>query len=423
MVNKTKTINFAYFFVCIITFLFVYKSGYILYPDSYGYMEVVLIRSFGYPLFLSMHKIVFGINYLYYVVFTQLIFILIGVFFLLKTIKNYLFSNSLYLFFLFLVLIMPVFFQNKVANSILSEGLSYAFYLLFLSVFFNLILAKSQTYKQYFWAAFILFLLINIRGQFLFLIPLLLFVVLLKQYQKKLAFKNVLIALLLVISVPILSILSDKTYHKIQHNHFTSTPWTGIQLAAVPMFVSQEKDSILFKNDLEKKYFLYIYKQLEKEKVLKSQLQTGTYDFTFYYDNFGVICNETLSNYGGTFFKNESIDQRVIKNDKITFAITFPLLKAHFVDWFSLLFKNMYVNFFSISFLVTFIVLFGIALFGFIQTKSNINLLLLIFSLLILLNLLLVAIVEPIIDRYIFYNHWIFLVIIVYLLEKKSVKI
>ncbi|MFC4739775.1 hypothetical protein ACFO3U_07175 [Flavobacterium ponti] len=223
-----------------------------------------------------------------------------------------------------------------------------------------------------------------------------------------------------IITIPVLSILSDKIYHKAVHNHFVSTPWTGIQLAALPMFISQENDSILFSNEVEKRYFLHVYKKLENEKLLLSQLKKEDYDFAFYHKNYTSICNKTLSNYGELFFVNDKQVNRILKNDKITAKVALVLFKKHFIKWTAFVFKNLYNGFYSISNLLLFIFLILISFLNYLKTTKKIFLILLIFGLLTFFNLLLISIVEPIIGRYIFYNNWVLFVIIAYLLEKST---
>lgn len=423
MIPKNNYIKVLYFIVIISTFFFVFNIETIVKPDSDGYLNAALIRSFGYPFFIAIHKFLFANSYLTIIKFTQLILILGSSLVFIRTLQKYILSNKIYLFLVFITLLLPVFFETKIANSILSEGFAYVLYLLFLSFFFTILFSKEVKIKHYVFGALTLFLLINTRGQFLFLIPLLIIVLALKHYKTRIQTKKLVTLFILILTIPILSILSDKTYHKVQHNHFISTPWTGIQLAALPMFISHESDSTLFKNKTEKKYFLHVYKELERENLLLSQLKKEVYDFSFYAENYTNICNKTLSSYGEPFFINEPQDIRTIKNDKITANIAVILFKEHFIKWSTFVFKNLYNGFYSISNLFLLVFLTFISLLYYFKTKKKVFIVLFILATLILFNLLLVSIVEPIIGRYIFYNNWVLFVIIAYLLEKSTLKL
>lgn len=423
MIHKNNYFKVFYFIIIIITVFFVSINETSIKPDSEGYLNASIIRSFGYPFFIKIHSFLFASSYLTVIKYSQLFLILGSSLLFIKTIQKYIITNKIYLFLLFITLLLPIFFETKIANSVLSEGISYSLYLLFLSFFFTIIFSKEVKVKHYILGSLILFLLINSRGQFLFLIPLLLIVLVLKHYKTRLQLKKLLTLFVLIITIPILSVLSDKFYHKVVHNHFVSTPWTGIQLAALPMFISQQNDSILFNNEVEKKYFLHIYKKLEEEKLLLSQLKEEDYDFAFYYENYTTICNKTLSNYGELFFVNEPLTIKVIKNDKITAKVALVLFKKHYIKWTVFVFKNLYNGFYSISNLLLLVFLILISFFNYLKTKKKLFLILLIFGLLIFFNLLLISIVEPIIGRYIFYNNWVLFVIIAYLLEKSTLNL
>ncbi len=421
--NKTIFYKILYGFACAITLLFVARTNTITHPDSLGYINADLIRSFGYPMFLAIHKIIFGSQYLAVVSFSQCLFILISAYIFTKTIEKHLIYNKLYVFLLFVILLVPIFFETKVANSILSEGISYSLYLLFLSCFFEIVFTPNPKVKYFVISVLLVFLLINTRGQFLFLIPFLILILALKHYHKKIDTKKFYLLFVLIIVIPIISILTDKTYHKIKHNHFVSTPWTGIQLAALPFFLSQEEDATLFKNDTEKKYFLFVYKKIKKQKLLLSQLNPDEYDYDFYAKNYTTICNTTLSEYGELFFKNDNALVRTVKNDKITIKIALILLKQHPIKWGTFVVKNLYNGFYSISYFVTLIFLLFISFAYYLKTKAKLFFVVAFLSLLVFLNLVLIALVEPIIARYIFYNNWVFLVIITFLIENSTQKI
>ena len=406
--------------VFIAALFFVSKTNIIIHPDSSGYIDASLIRSFGYPAFLFFHKYVFGIDYLNFVKYSQFILIFFSAYVFKNTVNQYIIKNKIYIFLLFLLLLLPLFFESKIANSILSEGVSYALYLFFLSALLHLVYSEKASRVMIILSTMLLLILINCRGQFLFLIPFLFIVLIFKHLKSKILVPKLVVLVLLIGLVFSISILVDKTYHKIKHQHFTSTPWTGIQLAALPFFISKESDSTLFKNETEKKYFVYIYKELSHQKLLLHQVPTDLYDYDFYATNFTTICNKTLSEYGELFFYNETKDIQTIKNDAITTKVAWILFKNHFFKWTSFVVKNLYNGFFSISNFLILIFVIVISIFNYLKSKKDLYFTFAFFSLLIVLNLLLVALVEPIISRYIFYNNWVYFVILAFLIENSK---
>lgn len=414
--NKLTADSLFYIVIALLTLVFVVKTDVIYAPDSEGYLDMSIIRSSGYPLFIAAHKLLFGSYYISFLILSQFVLNLYAAFFLVKSLSKTLLLQKWHTYILFVIILVPLFYE-KVANGILSEALAYPLYLLVVA---NLLLATlNKQFSNFYYACVLTFILILVRGQFLFLIPVLLAGIALNEPTFHLI-KKYLILAFCIIAIPIAAIGTDILFHKIQHEHATTTPWTGVQIASLPFFVSSEEDYSIFENKDQQAYFKFIHKQLQQKKLLLNQLPKESLSPADYYSyNYVFIANSTLSEKGETFFDNHLSDaQRIILNDKMASSMAIPLIKINFIKWISLYFKNAAKGIGTIATFITFLLLI---LSSTIKKENNAKFII-IGSLLILGNIALVALAEPTLSRYVFYNHWILVAIILLLFQNTFLK-
>ena len=414
-----KQLTFLQFLYVIVTFgLFVFclSNAPLISPDSQGYIEMDIIRSAGYSVFLNIHKLIFKNYYLNAVVISQLFFCLFSIFFLLKSLSQTLQYKKEYLFLIFLILCVPIIYEHKIANSILSEGLAYPLYLLAIGTFLQASILNK--FKFFYFAAFITFLLIQVRGQFLFLIPLFLICFLLFEI-KKLKAKKYIVLITLLTCIPFLSVFVDVLYHKIKHNQATTTPWTGVQIAAIPFFVSNKNDSLIFDEPNQKAYFNLIYSKLEQKKLLLKFIPKENYSTVdFYSERYVAIANGTINEEGEKFFKPSfSINEKTILNNKMASSMTLPLIKKNFFKFCKLYFQNVIKGIGTSKYFILIIILLILSVLKWYESNDKNAKFIIIGSLALLGNVFIVAFAEPTIIRYVFYNDWILIAIVLLLFQ------
>ena len=162
---------------------------------------------------------------------------------------------------------------------------------------------------------------------------LLVIAVLISKINKKYS-NNHWIAIAIALSIPFLSIGNDIAFHKTAHNKAITTPWTGIQISALPFFVSKPNDYLIFESKLQQEYFKYIYSNLEKKKLLSSQVpEYPLSKIDFYYANYVEIANNIIGNSGEDFFYFiYAPNDLVVVNNKMSDSITLTLIKNNFID-------------------------------------------------------------------------------------------
>ena len=300
--------SIQYLLILLLAFVYAVSSHPIYYPDSKGYLEMSFNRSCGYPLFLALHKMLFGSYFTTAVTFTQVVLCGLAVLFLIDCIRKTVALNKWLSGIIAIVLMTPVFMGTKLGNTLLSESIAYPLYL---AVIGHIFLGMTYRRNWHFYAAIILtFVALTVRGQFLFLIPLLLVGIVLT-YHQFLFSRNTILLVTSTIAVPFLAVYTDIIFHKFEHNQAVATPWTGIQISTIPFFVSDENDATIFENKEQQDYFRFIYQKLKEKKLLYSQQTHNSKTIVFFSDHYTEICNRTLHNNGIEFFpstmtKNEN---------------------------------------------------------------------------------------------------------------------
>jgi hypothetical protein len=416
--QKKIYLKFDFFYVLFVVFslFFVLKTGPIYFPDSQGYLNMDIYRSSGYPFFIVLHKWFFDSKFVNFLLLSQFCLTTFSIFYLKNKIENSLELSQWGSLLVFLLLFVPVFYEIKVINAILSEALAYPLYLLIIANLFEFVATKH--FKNILYSSILLLLLIQVRGQFMFVVVVLI-VVLLISKTGELYTKKHWIALVITSIIPIISIGIDVAFHKIKHHKTTTTPWTGIQTASLPFYVSNKNDYKVLNTKMQQDYFKYIFCKLEKNKLLLSQVSEDSLSkIDFYFANYVYIANSTLGNGGETFFKDKyPEDELVIANDKMAASITIPLLKNNFLNWSKYYIQNIIKGIGSAKYLITTLFL---AFFSFIKIRKKDTItakFIFIGTLLILGNITLVAIAEPTTSRYLFYNNWILPAIVMLLFQ------
>ncbi len=406
----------VYLFLFIITLSLVCLGPTNIYPDTEGYLNADVYRSLGYPLFIQIHKFIFGPNFLFFIKVSQFVIFFLCVYYFLRSIKAILKINDTFLQILFCIILIPVFYGEKFLNNILTEALTYSLYLAFISLYSEGLFFKNK-YRIY-GSYIIVLLILQIRSQFLFIIPVLFLHQLILNYKNLLNW-NLIKSLLLIVVIPLISSLIDFSYHSLYHNKNTTTPFTGIQIASLPFFVSKKENKTIFNDKDQQAYFDFVYSRLEKRKLLLDNVPCKPYEITdYYFSNYVEIANRTLSMDGETFFANlSSLEDKTIANDKMSISMVIPLIKANFGSYCKMYFQIFMKGIGSSKQFLVYLILLLFFVYKFIKENDVVSSYLVFFILLLLSNIILLTFSVYVVSRYTFYNNWVLLLFIIYLLQ------
>jgi len=412
--KKLFNTNYILLFGYALIFFHLLYKGAIYYPDSPSYLEANIFRSPGYPIFTRLIQ-VFSQNYFDYAILTiQILFNLFAIHILYKKVLDLLTLNLVFKILLFAILVFPLFEPLLMANRICSEAISYPLYLLFISFTLHFLFKKNNRSLIFLSISYVL--LVLTRGQFLLLPIIIAFIYVLK-WRKSIFKQEKLIPFFILLFIPLLPILLDKSYHKVKDGVFISTPFKYVNAMASALYVSEASNVNLFKDPDLKHIFKMSHDFTAKNNWLMSSKERVSY--AAYYNDFHGklvhICNTTFHNKGTQYYldKNQSI-VKARTNIELAGKKMFPILiKNNFSKWFPLYLSNIIHGFKSVFLLIFIaIVLFfsGLKICRFYSDKFAI---LFLFSSFILINALIVSFVSHSIIRYLFYNYFLIFLIFV----------
>jgi len=403
---------------CVVAIL-VLTTPIALQPDSLGYIDIWFNRTPMYPLFVNAVEAIFGDYYKPALKVLQLLLGLASVCFFVNQLRKHISLQAFWYLLLTSILLIPYVYNHKIANNILTEAIAYPLYLL-ITIHFLLFFFKERT-KHLSYALIFLFLLLLTRKQFLYFVPIGLVILFWISYKSK-TFKNHILHFIVLVLLPFLVSLTDSTYHKIVHGHFTNTPWTGIHLLAPAMYVADKDDASIYTSEEEKAYFNTIYAEIEENNFNEAAaISEGQDVISHYIANFAKIANGTIYPIGKARYEKElSEDDALIKVDETTTAMAIPLIKDNFKKWLSLYIKNFSYGFENSKYVLLFVILF---LFGINKINvSNTNRFKAIafVTCITLSNIAIVAVGMHTLKRFTFYNDWVPFFVIFILLNSIS---
>jgi O-antigen ligase len=400
----------------LLTFIYVITHPPIFSPDSYSYYGVSIVRYPVYILFLRGLSFVFGENYDYVVIVTQVLFNFLAIAVVLDIVSKLFLLKRVSKWFLLLVLLFPLLPPLAIANNLVSEGLSYPFYLFLIS--FSLEFLYNNSCKNLYYLAITYLLLTLTRGQFI-IIPIIIAFIFFFKHRKQFFRKKTLFSIALLLILPFVSTTLDSLFKKAVYGYYISTPYSYVNAVTLPLYVSELKDTLDIKNVDDKKIFIQSYKHIDSLGLLSTKvISTNRDKYLLFHDNFPYICNQNIHEYGKKhFFKeNEKPYQSFILSEESCKRLFPVLLKNHFKEWLVLYYQGIVNGLYSAYILA--LLLFVLILSGLktLLNYDNLNAFVFFTSLLLLSNSMIVAFACHSIIRYVFYNFFLgFIVIILYL--------
>lgn len=396
-----------------------------LSPDSEGYLIGAIYRSPVYPLFLQLLELSFGDYRGEAIIGLQTLFGLTSSYYLIHTLKKYASIHWWSLILLFGILLVPYVSELAIGNRVLSEGVSYPLYLTSLTVLFQVFVRDKPVHSLL--IIITLFVLVLTRTQFIFLVPVAVLIYGRLFYRNRTLKKSLLVGCLIFI-LPLLTTLADKSYHAIKHNHFVSTPWTGIHLLTPAIFTANESDIDLYKDPIERAYFKEMFTALKKVGLnVNHKIDPHELDIDIYVKHYSDIANGTLFYKGLPLINGNSYDedakisnQEFIAIDHLTKVMTPALIWDNKVDWFKLYIMNFIHGFDSLSYLIVYLVIFIAGGIAFSKKATPVTKAILLFTGSTLANMAVISIGMHTIQRFTFYNDWVIFLIIFLLIHYLS---
>jgi O-antigen ligase len=407
----------------LITFIWVLRKPAVYFPDSSGYLDMHIIRTPGYPIFLKIIQSIFGNSFETALLFIQTAIGCFSTYFLIHKIRKVKLLNNVLYCCLSGVLLLPFLIGLRIGNNILSEAISYSLYLIIIGFYISFFISKNK--KELLYAIPIIGLLLITRYQFIYLIPVGLAMIFWVGFKEK-QWKQFTIPILLLLVLPVITSLIDRTYHKVVHDHFVSTPWTGMNIITPAFYVADEEDVAIFDSEQEKEFFAKTYAGLaeEKKNIHHLELAEGESKTLFYIYNYASITMGPIFKNGKAIVAETlSEDEKFIALEKMTANMSKPLILDNFTEWRRIYIGNMIFGFGGYNQFILYLFIALFSLIGIIKYNTKTYKILGLISILFISNIVLVAIGMHAVVRFTFYNDWVIFLTIFILLNSLNKKL
>jgi hypothetical protein len=397
--------------------LFPLLKGAIYYPDSYAFLRMDFNRSLVYCLFLKANSICFGTFYELPVIIFQYTFIVLGINYLINTIKDIFHIRLFGLAIIQIILLVPCISSSYIANMILSEALCYPLVLIVIGLSLKLVVNEDLKYIYKIFP--FLLILILTRGQFIAFVPVLLLLILFIIWKHKFDFKKG-ISIVLILLIPIFSNVIEKIYNKVTYGYFINNSMSYVHLISASFYISDGNDVNIFKTEDEKQYFKQVYSSLVQAKLTRNQaLELDKDEYRYYEDNFSNICNERVHEIGLNIFKRRGLNfyEQNIALNKMCSSMLLPLLKQNSKKWIVFYCRNLKNSFGNSKQVIMYFILLIYGMLFLFKTNKNVYKFIVVTLLFMFANNGIIALVVHSINRYIFYFDWVIFVIIFILLN------
>jgi len=319
------------------------------------------------------------------------------------------------------ILLAPIFVPEYLTvNRVVTQGLAYPCFLFIVAFLIHYLFLNHK--RAIGWLLFTVFVGMLIRTQFFFVIPVLLLVFGYQWYCRKNR-KIQVISVILVLMIPILVSLLQKTFNYLVHDKYVNISSTGAQVIIMPFYVSDAEDYKLYKDPKTQAYFKLMYKTATERELLDDFYKPLNDNVFHHFDyNFAHISYSLFSEEGRKFLNpdNPNSLDALIANDKFLMNMWLPLLFDNFWKCLDLFYKNLehaFGGFYMIWLCV--LLLFG-SLYYWMKYKEKLAMLSFIFMILIFSNIVLICIVQHSIGRYMMYHQWMLPVLFILLLNEMN---
>lgn len=387
-------------------------------PDTYSYLRADITRFPGYVLYLRSLQTIFKDYFDVAAIAGHLLF---GFYAINTVFKNCSVFFKLSVFskiLLFSVLIFPFFKPIEIIVNLTSEGIAYPLYLLLISYSIDFLFKNQDKKLGYLCIVYILLCLT--RGQFIVIAPIVAFIYLLKKKKVSPA-KNYILPLLILLLLPFANNFIERSYRYIFYNYFETPPYSYINAVTLPLYVSKKNDYQYMPNEDDKALFKLAFHRIDSLGLLSSKIEGEAMDkYMVFHNNFPIICNQNIYDQGVVYFRNdeEKPSLNVFKTEMASKNIFTTLISKNFKDWFLLYITGIVYGFKGWIVFCFMIVLFVFAFWKSFYKYSNYWGFLLLSSSLFLSNAMVVALASHSIIRYLFYNYFLGVLILILFLKK-----
>ena len=394
-----------------VTFFAVATRGHLIAGDSFTYIDAAVFRTPLYPLFLDLVELAAPDHSLAVAAILQLAFGLLAADALVRLLRRLTPMSDLTAIVFLLLFLYPYLGRLEVGTAIHSEGLAYPLYLL--STRFLLAALAHRSGRSFAFYLALCVAAVLTRPQFLFMLALTVPVLVYWLHRER-SYRATFGLALLVVAAALLALLLDRTYHLWRHGSFVQIPFTGLQLMASALYLSDPADQDLLGD--EQRALLAELQKRASGAGLTLRHNTSPGGLTAFSWHFRASYNDlawrTIYPAMRERFdwKEELTPQDFIRMDHVLSSLALKVLPRHKKQWVKLYLSNIAASLGLTHSLLLLVALVASTIHT-LRTRERVTLLFAAGSLAHLSNCAYTAAVMPLIARYTFYTELVFLVL------------
>lgn len=411
--NKDLLLKILFTVLSVIALIFVLNKGALTYADSRAYFGMWPYVSAGYPFFLRGLHFLFGNDYPIAAVSVQFIAVTSSIYvFIFHFLKIFKLKAYQYVV-LLLLLFYPIFDSNiYMVTNISTEGLCFALFLQVMHLSYRTFIQRE--FKSALLLFFTVVVLITIRGQFQFLIPVFLLIEFTLYYvKKKLAIKY----LFTFLMIPLFVFTIDNVYHKVIQKQYFSTPFAWTAFVTSVLFVAEDTDVDYLETENQKEVFKLVKSSFKDKGVdntsHKYHEEPIDYNYFFYHYELPTLCNQTVQQDVLDYYligkerNTSNIVNAYLKLERTHKELFMALIPHVFTKWFGLAFQNFKTGIGGISVTLMYALSLVLLFIEYVKKQNKLILWAVFLLTVLLINRVVISISVHGLTRYFFYTHWI----------------
>ncbi len=390
-------------FFPIVAFL-LYK-GALIAPDTKQYIAMQADLDPLYPIFLKLLSFSLGQWYLTVAAYIQVLLAFFSIAFFINYLKDE-FSLPIFMqWCLAIIIVFPLILGLNLSNRLLTEGLAYPLFFFSLPFLFKTVLHNNI--RSFLFFSLLLTLLLLVRGQFIFIYPVLILLVLYKLLSGLFSLKKVSVFILIVVGSFVIKRGINTIYWELHPNKTATAVRTSSQFAAEAFYIAKASDSTLFDNADDKLVFNHVYNELILlDANYESLEKKSPKQVSMHYYNAPLLTHRVLENTPNkTGLAELNVNQSLGR-------IAYPLIKVNVSRFLKVYLIDFIFHGLGLMGTILLMITLLISLIITFLSKSTKAELLLWIATLAFSNIAVVALVHRVLDRYVVYTNILFVVML-----------
>jgi O-antigen ligase len=376
------------------------KQGYWLKSGADMFLDDSHLIAPIYPLFLRIHQWIFGDGALTVAAFTQLLLGFGTCYWFAHALSKNLSLPDYLKFLLTFILLLPYFPATRFGNAIANEGLAYPLFLVVAKYILDGVHHQktSSLIKAFLWSV----PLILVRKQFLLFFPCFALVLAYIYFFASNVYRKHTLLVIFIITVIAVNMIERGWQYK-RDDHFSSIPFSGFVLIAMPLYVSSSGDNKYLRTEDQRAIFEKTHARMMEKGLHKNSRGETKGLFIQPVAHFSAAYNSIIWQTLLPAIREQGVSDWY-RIDSMTTDMAWTLARHNAREYLQIYRHNFIAGAGGKSHAVFLFLFLLLAAVYHAKYRDGLSLAAVVVSVLSVGNLMLVAMAEPVLPRYLAYT-------------------